>query len=83
MILQMKKGKVGEKYNPTKLLLKGERFIEEKSKSHPEESIAERVKLRRQKGYDKELFDTSPSTDNYDEYTDMPALEGDEEEIKQ
>ena len=43
-----------ERYNPTKLFLKGERFIEEKSKSHPEEkSIAERVKLRRQKGYDK------------------------------
>ena len=41
---------MGEKYNPTKLLLKGERFIEEKSKSQPEESIAERVKLRRQKG---------------------------------
>ena len=43
---------MGEKYNPKNLLLKGQRFIElkkeEKSKSQPEESIAERVKLRRQ-----------------------------------
>ena len=74
---------MGQKYNLTKLLLKGGRFIEEKSKSRPAESIAERVKLRRQKAYDKELFDISPSTDNSDEYTDMPALEDDEEEIKQ
>ena len=74
---------MGEKYYPTKLLLKGERFIEEKSKSQPEESIAERVKLRRQKGYDKELFDTSHCTGNSNEYNDMPELEGDEEEIKQ
>ena len=30
-----------------------------KSKSQPEETIAEKVKLRRQKAFDKELFDTS------------------------
>ena len=37
--------------NSKNLLLKGQRFIklkEQKSKSQPEESIAERVKLRRQ-----------------------------------
>ena len=42
---------MGEKYNLKNLLLTGQRFIklkEEKSKSQPEESIAERVKLRRQ-----------------------------------
>ena len=33
--------------------------MEEKSKSQSEETIAERVKLRRQKPHDEELFDTS------------------------
>ena len=46
------KERMGEKYNSKNLLLKGQRFIElkkeQKSKSQPEESIAERVKLRRQ-----------------------------------
>ena len=59
---------MAEKYNPKNLLLKGQRFLklkEEKSKSKPEESIAERVKLRRQQAYDKDLSDTSqPSTDD-------------------
>ena len=73
------KEKMGEKYNSKNLLLKGQRFIEE-------ENIAQRIKLRRQKTYDIELFDTSPSTDDSDEYTniqDILALEGDEEEIKE
>ena len=51
-IIDEEKEYMGEKYNPKNLLLKGQRFIElkkeEKSKSQPEESIAERVKLRRQ-----------------------------------
>ena len=45
---------MGNKYDPKNLLIKGQRFIkskkedEEKSKSQPEETISERVKLRRQ-----------------------------------
>ena len=75
------------KYDPSNLLIKGYRFIEskkeveEKNKSKPEESTTEIVKLRRQKAYDKELFDTSNSTDeNNDEFIaipDMLPLEGD------
>ena len=41
-----------KKYDPENLLLQGQRCIKskkEKSKSQPEETIAERVKLRRQK----------------------------------
>ena len=41
-----------KKYDPENLLLQGQRCIEskkEKSKSQPEETIVERVKLRRQK----------------------------------
>ena len=49
---------MGEEYNPKNLLLKGQIFIEskkeEKSKSQPQESIAERVKLRRQKALEIE-----------------------------
>ena len=75
------------KYDPSNLLIKGYSFIEskkeveEKNKSKPEESTTEIVKLRRQKAYDKELFDTSNSTDeNNDEFIaipDMLPLEGD------
>ena len=75
------------KYDPSNLLIKGYRFIEskkeveEKNKSKPEESTTEIVKLRRQKAYDKELFDTSNSTDeNNDEFIAIPGmlpLEGD------
>ena len=54
---------MGGKYNRKNLLLKGQRFIElkknEKSKSQPKETIAQRVKLRRQKADDKGLFNTS------------------------
>ena len=56
---------------------------EEKSKSKPEETIAERVKLRRQnddlsdlsllEGYVRESTDVPP----------MPPLEVDEEEVKE
>ena len=71
-----------EKYNPNNNLLnKTQRFIEskkedeEKSKSQPEESIAERVKLRRQKADD--------DSDEFINILDMPSLEDDEEEIKE
>ena len=71
-----------EKYNPNnKLLNKTQRFIEskkedeEKSKSQPEESIAERVKLRRQKA--------DNDSDEFINILDMPSLEDDEEEIKE
>ena len=80
------KEKMGEKYNLKNLLLMGQRFVEskkeEKSKSQPEETIAERVKLRRQKADDKDLFDVSlPSTDDdsdkFNDILDMPPLESD------
>ena len=38
-----------EKYDPKNLLIKGQIFIEVINKSRPEKTIAERVKLRRQK----------------------------------
>ena len=70
------------------LLIKGTRFIElkkedkEKSKSQPEETIAEKVKLRRQKADDKDYSDTSSLEvdkryDDSDEFIvipDMPLL---------
>ena len=64
-----------KKYDPSNLLIKGYRFIDskkgnkEKSKSQPGKTIAERVKLRRQKADDKDL-------------SNMPPIEGDEEEVK-
>ena len=86
-IVNKEKEDVVIKYDPSNLLIKGYRFIEskkeveEKNKSKPEESTTEIVKLRRQKAYDKELFDTSNSTDeNNDEFIaipDMLPLEGD------
>ena len=70
------------------MLNKGFRFIKEKRKSQQEESIIERVKLRRQKTYDKELFDTPPNSDdeNNDEFIDIPdksPLEDYEEKAKE
>ena len=56
--------------------MKGYRFVDskkknkEKSKSQPEKTIDERVKLRIQKPDDKDL-------------SDMPPLEGDEREVKE
>ena len=91
-ITDEEKEKMGEKYNPKNLLLKGQKFIElkkeEKSKSQPEETIVERVKLRKQKEDDKDFLDMSlPSTnDDSDEFidiSDMPPLESDEEEVKE
>ena len=58
-------------------------YINIKSKSQPEEPIAERVKLRTQKADDKDLTDTPSLEGNYsDEFIDIPdmsRLEGDEE----
>ena len=73
---------MNEKYDPKNLFIKGQTFIElkkedeEKSKSQPEETIAERVKLKRQKEDDKDLLDTSlPSTDDdSDEFLDIPDM---------
>ena len=83
-----------KKCSSSDLLIKGCRFtaskreVEEKSKSQPEKSIPERVKLKRQKAYDKELFSTSSNftDENNDEFIDIPEmapLEGDEEEVEE
>ena len=91
-ITNEEKEKMGEKYNPKNLLSKDQRFIEskkeEKSKSQSEESIAERVKFRRQKAHVKDIFDTSSfsshdASDENNDIPDMPPLEGDEEEVKE
>ena len=77
-----------KKYNPQNLLIKGQRFIERKSKWHLEKTIAERVKLRRQKSDDKDFTDTSSleGDDNCDKFIDIPdtpPLDRDEEEVKE
>ena len=88
------KEKKGEKFNSKKLVLKGQRFIElkkkEKSKSQPEETTAERVKLRKQKGDDKDknLFETSShfadnDSDKFNDIPDMPPLESAKNEVKE
>ena len=67
---------MGEKYNRNNLLIKDQRFneYEEKSKSQPEETIAKRVKLRRQKADDSYQFI---------DIAIMPLLEGEKEEVKE
>ena len=83
------KEKMSEKYNPSNSLIKGHIFIElkkedkEKIKSQPEESISERVKLRRQKA-DHDI--SSLEVDDSDEFInipDMPPLEDDKEKVKE
>ena len=65
-----------KKYDPSNLLITGYQFHvskkkdEEQSKSQPEGTIAERVKLRRQETDDEDLSDT-------------PPLESDEKEVKE
>ena len=88
LILQKKKKKAGKKYIPRNLLIKGYRFTEskkedkEKSKSQAEETIAGRVKLRRQKRDDDisslEVADCAEFID----IPDIKSLERDEEEVK-
>ena len=86
-ITDEEKEKMGEKYNPRNLHLKGQRSIESKkaenSNSQPEEAIDKRVKLRRQKTDNNDLFDmssrsTDDVTDEFNDIPDMPPLEGDE-----
>ena len=82
------KEKMGEKYNPSNLLVKGHRFIEskkedkEKSKSRPEETIAEKVKLRRQTVDDDISSLEVDDSDEFIDIPDMPPLEGNEEEVR-
>ena len=86
------KEKMVKKYNPNNLFIKGYRYIEskkedeEKSKWPPEETIAERLKLRIQNADDKDLsvtpsLEDDESYDDSDEFVDtpdMPPLEDDE-----
>ena len=71
-----KKEEMDKKCDHNNLFLKNYKYNEwykkdeEKSELQPEEAIAERVKLRRQKADDEDL-------------SDMPPLEGDEEEVKE
>ena len=61
-----------KKYDAKNLLSKGQKFIELKkkeSKSHPEVTIVERVKFKKQESDDKNLLP-------------MPELEGDAEGVK-
>ena len=54
---------MNKNYDPENLHLQGQRFNvskkKEKRKSQPEENITERVRWRRQKSYDEDLFDIS------------------------
>ena len=80
--------RMGKKYVPKNLLIKGQRFIEEKNKSQLENTITEKVKLRKQqKPDDKDLTDTSllegDDSDQFINIPDIPPLEGDEEEAKE
>ena len=77
-----------KKYDPQNLLIKGQRFIERKSKWHLEKTIAERVKLRRQKSDDKDFTHTSSlegdhNSDKFIDIPDTPPLDRDEEEVKE
>ena len=70
-ILDKEKKKMGEKYNPSNLLIKCLTFIESKkedketNKSQAAETIAERVKLRKQKSNDDD-------SDEFIDISDMP-----------
>ena len=57
-------------------LLNWRKKIKKKGKSHPEETIAEIVKLRRQKADDKDYSDTSSLDvyDDSDEFIDIPDM---------
>ena len=84
MILQMNKKKMGKKYGPKNLFIKGKKFGEKESKSRPEKSIAERLKLRWQKKFDnKDLADTSSlegdDSHGFVDVPDFPPLEDYEE----
>ena len=55
-------------------MINGTKYIKKKSKSQPEETIDEKVKLRKQKADDKDLPPVPPLEG---------PLEGDEEEVKE
>ena len=57
-------------------LLNWRKKIKKKGKSHPEKTIAEIVKLRRQKADDKDYSDTSSLDvyDDSDEFIDIPDM---------
>ena len=60
-------------------LLNWRKKIKKKGKSHPEKTIAEIVKLRRQKADDKDYSDTSSleankNYDDSDEFIDIPDM---------
>ena len=86
MVLQTKKKKGWIKNIILKIyLLKFKDLLKMKKKLNYswKKTIAERVKLRRKKAYDKDLSDTSSlEGDDYDAFIDIPdmlPLEGDEE----
>ena len=62
---------IRKKYDPKNSLIKGQRLIEskkedkQKSKSQPEKTIAERVKLGRKKAVDEDLLDMFSLKDDY------------------
>ena len=76
-----------KKYDPSNLFINGYKYDkwykkdEEKRKTKLEETIAERVKLRKQKADDKDLSDMPPLVVDED-ISDIPPLEGDEEQVK-
>ena len=71
----------------TQSFIESKKEDEKKSKLQLEKTIAERVKLRRQKANDEDLSHTpSLEGDHSDEFIDIPdipPLEGDEEEVKE
>ena len=79
------KEKMSEYYNPSNLHIQGYRFIEsmnkdkEKSKSQPDETVTEKVILRKQKVYDDISSLEVDDSDEFIDIPDMPPLEGDEE----
>ena len=79
---------MGEKYNPSNLLIKGYRFIKskkkyKKSKSQPEETIAERVKLKNQYADDDKSSLEVDDSDKSIYIPDMALPEGHQEEVKE
>ena len=91
-IIDEEEENIVELYNPNNLFIKGQRLLirrkkmKKKSRSQPEEPVAERVKLRTQKADDKDLFDTSsPFTDDSDEFIDIPDMQPleDDERVKE
>ena len=81
--LQIKKGEMDKKYNPSNFFLETfeynilKKIDEEKSNSQPEEIIAERVRWRIEKADGEDLSDMTP-LEGDEGLTGMLPLEGDE-----